>query len=191
MLALRGGGFLGGSGSGSKRPDKIDAWGNKQSQPEGTDPTRKQKRQPWRIPEMERRRAARVRRARNAGWANPEAAADLRDDDLDPRKPRTERELAIMEAGVDELTSSDSAEDTERSEATAEKLEDLAALIYRAYGPQRGFNQTAAGFKHRGSEVFPDLDTSQWLDDLILPLLDGVALNPNPLLGGVALNPNP
>ena len=91
--------------------------------------------------------------ARNAGWANPEAAADLRDDDLDPRKPRTERELAIMEAGVDELTSSDSAEDTERSEATAEKLEDLAALIYRAYGPQRGFNQTAAGLKHRSRVV--------------------------------------
>ena len=156
----------------------FDEFGQRTTRPEGADPMRKIRQQPWRISDLAQRRAARVRRARNAGWANPEAAADLRDDDLDPRKPPTERELAIMRAGIDDMTSSDSQEEDEYSEATTEKLEDLAVLLYRAYGPRlQDYNKTgtAPAPKHKGSTLFPDLDLAGMVDSVMRPLVDDVA----------------
>ena len=136
-LALRGGG----------NPQKTtQSWGARAWSSGDEKLKLKGKSQAWRRSEHEQKRAARVRRARRAGWANPEAAADLRDDDLDPRKPRTEREQDIMNRGID-LSSSDSAEEKEHSQGTTEKLEDLAALYYRAYlrpKPKNFYNKSGA-----------------------------------------------
>jgi hypothetical protein len=121
-----------------------------------------------------------VRRAQRAGWANPEAAADLKDEDMDPRTPRPEYVQEILDRGVGGLSSSDSVEEDEFSEATTEKLEDLAALFYRAHGPtpKRHYNTTGAARpkKHKGSDLFPDLDVDQMLAGVMEPLLDQVKM---------------
>lgn len=165
-------------GGGGQSNDEIGGRRDKPEQPKG----RKVRHQPWRISDHEERRQARVRRARAAGWANPQVAADLKDDDMDPRKPRSDRELMIMNAGIPSLSSSDSVDNEEYSEATCERLDDFAAILYRAHGPKdrRRFNRTgtAPALKHLGSDLFPDLDVDKIIADEIQPLLEKVLKSP-------------
>jgi hypothetical protein len=176
-LNLRGGrgGLPGGGGQSN---DGVGGRRDKPEQPKG----RRVRHQPWRISDHEERRQARVRRAREAGWANPQVAADLKDDDMDPRKPRSDRERMIMDAGIPSLSSSDSVETEEYSEATYERLDDFAAILYEAHGPKdrRRFNRTgtAPALKHLGSDLFPDLDVDKIISDEIRPLLEKVLKSP-------------
>ena len=176
-LNLRGG--RGGMpGGGAQSNDGVGGRRDKPEQPKG----RRVRHQPWRISDYEERRQARVRRARAAGWANPQAAADLKDGDMDPRKPRSDRERMIMNAGIPSLSSSDSVETEEYSEATYERLDDFAAILYEAHGPKdrRRFNRTgtAPALKHLGSDLFPDLDVDKFISDEMRPLLEQVPRSP-------------
>jgi hypothetical protein len=96
---------------------------------------------------------------------------------MDPRTPhRPDYVQEIMDRGIEGLSSSDSVEEAEYSEATKEKLEDLAAMLYRAHGPKRKhFYNSTGRAKHGGSDVFPDLDVDKWVAGVMQPLLDQVA----------------
>lgn len=104
----------------------------------------------------------------------------MKDEDMDPRTPRPEYVQEILDRGVGVVSSSDSVEEEDFSEATTEKLEDLAALFYRAHGPtpKRHYNTTGSARpqKHKGSDLFPDLDVDQMLARVMDPLLDQVKM---------------